>query len=106
MSHLGETNMLAYINVCLVIRAFVPTLELHSLFEQKYEIAEAVVVGLDKVFLCLLNWFGTSKLLGRTKSFFFFFLLFNIFEFFMYMPCYHMGLRYFILLLWILNQIH
>jgi hypothetical protein len=84
MSHLGGTNSLAYIYVCLVIRAFVPTLELHSLFEQKYEIAEAVVVGLDKVFLCLLNWFGTSKLFGRTKSFF---LLFNIFDFYMHRPC-------------------
>ena len=79
MSHVGETNTLAYIYVCLVIRAFVPTLELHSLFEQKYEIAEAVVVGLDKVFLSLLNWFGTSKLFGRTKSFFFFFLISLIF---------------------------
>jgi hypothetical protein len=70
MSHIRETNTLAFIYVCLVIRAFVPTLELHSLFEQKYEIAEAVVVGLDKVFLRLLNWFGTSKLFGCTKSFF------------------------------------
>jgi hypothetical protein len=77
MSHLGKTNTIVYIYVCLVIRAFVPTLELHSLFEQKYEIAKAVVVGLDKVFLCLLNWFGTSKLHGRTKSSFsfFFFLI-------------------------------
>jgi hypothetical protein len=76
MSHLGETNTLAYIYVCLVIRAFVPKLELHYLFEQKYEIAKAVVVGLDKVFLC--------KLFGRTKSFF---LLFNIFDFYMHRPC-------------------
>ena len=87
MSHVGETNTLSYINVCLVIRAFVPTLELHSLFEQKYEIAEAVVVGLDKVFLRLLNWFGTSKLLGRTKSFLSFFFFLISLNFFTYRPC-------------------
>ena len=92
MSHFGETSMLAYIYICLVIRAFVPTLELQSLFEQKYEIAEAVIVGLDKVFLYLLIWFGISKPLGRTKSFFFFFfffffLLFDILEFYVHGPC-------------------
>jgi hypothetical protein len=46
-------TLLISIYVCLVIRAFVPTLELHSLFEQKYEIAEAVVVGLDKLGISL-----------------------------------------------------
>ena len=48
------------ISLCLVIRASVPKLELDSVFEQKNEIAKAVEQELEKVFLYLLNWFGTS----------------------------------------------
>ncbi|XP_059446814.1 hypersensitive-induced response protein-like protein 1 [Corylus avellana] len=48
---LSDTERLIESYVFDVIRAFVPTMELHSLFEQKYEIAEAVVVALDKSML-------------------------------------------------------
>ncbi|XP_059446812.1 hypersensitive-induced response protein-like protein 1 [Corylus avellana] len=48
---LSDTERLIESYVFDVIRAFVPTMELHSLFEQKYEIAEALVVALDKAML-------------------------------------------------------
>lgn len=55
------SEKLTCLYLCLVIRASVPKLELDSVFEQKNEIAKAVEQELEKVFLCLLNWFGTSQ---------------------------------------------